>query len=159
MPKFHVKVEQSRRRILFEKVHTPNWWQLGKWIKDSCLESVEAQRLARALSATAPFSVSIDKEISIHQKGTSTSDSSAREIALEFLTSYLFAAGTERWNAAAFEKVWNDCLAYFDPTQTTLKYALYAPIFNLMGIEGDSALTASMRSFGYRPIRSRTSPP
>lgn len=145
VPRFSAKVKTGPgKRIRYVETGAPNWWQLGKDRNLALLESPAGQELVRELGATVPFSACIGKMIWIDQRQTATNYASAGEIALEVLTSYLFAAGAGRWNAAAFKKVWDDCVAYFDPAQTKLEYVLYAPIGNLSGIKRRLTLSSDL---------------
>ena len=87
------------------------------------------------LESTSPFVEIFGKRIDLLSVGSTYS--TGRDIGQAFLISYLFAAGADRWNSTRFNRVWEDCVGYFDPNRVEVESYLYAPI---SGIPGSSAV-------------------
>lgn len=134
MPKFHAVPSSKPNRHKFIEEQQPNWWQLPKSLRERIFSSSEAQAFAKSLEATLPFARSIGKSIMFPELARSSIYHSGKDVAHQILVSYLFAAGAERWKPTAFDRVWGDCIAYFDPANSTVEYVLYAPIAFMSGI-------------------------
>ena len=130
IPHFRAIPGSRPGRTRFIKETEPNWWQLPRDLKSNLLKSVEGRNLVPLLACTPPFSDSIGKWICMPPRGLSSRYSSD-DIAREILVSYLFAAGTKRWKRAQFERVWKDCVSYFNPADRKVEVVLYAPIWGM----------------------------
>ena len=131
LPMFRVLPGSKPRTSRFIEQTAPNWWQLPKDLRASILQSPEATEFLSSLDGVTGFSECLGKFIQVLDRATRYE--SAEDIAREILTSYLFAAGAARWNRSAFDRVWADCVRYFDLTEIEMKYTLYAPIWWMPG--------------------------
>jgi len=130
LPKYFAKLD--RKRYKFHEGSQPNWWQLPQNVGQSLFESVESKSLITTVLNTHPFSQVVGKDITFLGKGFRYSKPS--DIVTVFLISYLFGAGAERWKPTVFNRVWQDCLSYFNPAEKTVDYSLYAPIAFMPGV-------------------------
>jgi len=134
MPNFYAEPSGKNGRHKFIETTQTNWWQLPKDLKASLYKTPEAQTLVSRFESTPPFSKVISKSIMIPSRGKSSCYKTGTDIANTLLISYLFSSGCGRWQHPKFNKVWNDCVAYFDPNSKTLEYFLYAPISSMPGV-------------------------
>lgn len=134
IPYFYVQPSDKNGRHKFIETTQTNWWQLPKDLKASLYKPPDAQALVKLFENTPPFSKIINKWIIISVSGVSSSYKTGTDIANTLLISYLFSSGCERWQHSKFNKVWKECVAYFDPDSKTLEYFLYAPISTMPGV-------------------------
>ena len=134
IPKFSVVPSSKPDSYKFVEEKQPNWWQLPKELKQTLFSSSEGQALIALLERTPPFSHTIGKEIFLSDRGMSKTYDSGIVLASEILVSYLFAAGVGRWKPTIFDRVWRDCVSYYDPEDNIVEYFLYAPIAFRLGI-------------------------
>jgi len=134
LPRFYALPSSKPGRHKFIDEKQPNWWQLPRDLRQSIFSSGEGQSLAASVEQTPPFSHCIGKQIVFPQIGTASNYTSGSDLAREILVSYLFAAGVKQWKPTEFDRVWCDCVSYFNPAETTLEYFLYAPIAYMPGV-------------------------
>lgn len=134
IPVFRAEPSNKKGRYKFIEEKQPNWWQLPKGLKDNLYNTPEARALLTTVENIDPFSRVISKWIVVPALERSYLYSSGTDIVSTILVSYLFASGCERWPYSRFNKVWNDCVAYFNPDSKTLKYCFYAPIAYMPGV-------------------------
>ncbi len=127
-------VEKAGKRTLFTERAQANWWQLPKNIWNSVLDSSEGTKLQEFVSTTAPFSKSLGLSMRVLFGGFGFTDSSlaAATIVKRITSSYLFATGIGRWRPGVFDRVWRDCVDFFDPSVRQRQYTFYAPIWGLV---------------------------
>lgn len=136
IPSFYVKPDEKRKgTFLFVDTEQTNWWQLSKGLKEPLYMTSCGRELAALFEETLPFSGVVNKRITITDLRTSSSYETGNDISNTMLTSYLFSAGCGKWSHSRFNKVWNDCLGYFDPSSKTFEYFLYAPIEKIFGVK------------------------
>ena len=141
IPSFFVRTDERRTgRYQFVETEQTNWWLLPKTLKQLLNFTTRGQKLATLFEETAPFSEVIGKCITISDFMIGSSYKSGKSIVETFLTSYLFAAGCHKWSASKFDRIWNDCLDYFDPSVATLEYFLFAPVDKIFGIKSHITL-------------------
>lgn len=133
LPKFCAIPNSRPNRYKFVEERQPNWWQLPSELRETLFGSVEARALGTSFEETPPFSQSIGKRITVPERGSSSVYASGLDVVREIFQSYLFAAGCARWNPSVYERVWRDCLSYFNPVDSSIEYCLYAPIANMPG--------------------------
>jgi len=128
LPIFLAEPSRGKKSYRFIEGKQPNWWQLPKDLSQTLLDSEVGSALSTLLETTPPFSQSIGNRIELPEIGRGSVFPSGANIAKVILVSYLFMAGERRWKLKSFNRVWNDCLSYFDPNCKSVEYFLYAPI-------------------------------
>lgn len=129
LPLFRAEPSKKPRTYRFIEGKQPNWWQLSKDLKQTFQNSEVARELFTLLEKTLPFSQAIGKQIMLPELGQGRIFKSGADIGNEILVSYLFEAGERQWKPILFNRVWNDCLSYFNPEIASVEYCLYAPIW------------------------------
>ena len=134
IPKFRAKPGDKKGTHKFIETTQPNWWQARRILKESFYGTPDALELITLFENTRPFSEIISKSIVIPARGTGVFYKTGTDIVNTMLISYLFSSGCERWQRHKFNKIWSDCVTYFDPNSKTVEYYLYAPISTMPGV-------------------------
>lgn len=140
IPKFSVVHDPGRKRMRFAEHGQPNWWQVPKDLWTDAFKTESGQAVLNSLESTAPFRDVIGKSMHLVESGRGIGGIDREYIAKEISRSYLFEAATGPWRPHAFERVWNQCVDYFDPSEAELTWVLYAPIWGLRGISRSLSL-------------------
>jgi hypothetical protein len=144
LPSFGAEPTKREGEYHFVELKEPNWWQLPKELCSVVLDSGPGRSFTKLLESTPPFCHILGKTLHFQELGRSHTYESSEEIALEFLRSYLFAAGPSRWKPAIFNNIWGDLVNYFNPDITTIEYSLYAPIAFMSGVAQSLKLDHSL---------------
>ena len=131
---FRVEKDEARNRKKFVEYAAPIWGQVPKNLWASAFETSPAKRFLRSLQSTPPFSNTIGKSLYVIETGVGRGGLSVEYIAREITRSYVLAAGVGPWKPRAFQRIWKDCVAYFDPALKEIEYTLYAPLWCFRGV-------------------------
>lgn len=145
LPIFLPTPGRGPNRVRFVEEQRPNWWQLkGKAGSDQAL-GLGLDLIGGRLSAAEPFKSAIGKWISFPELGEAVRYDSGLDLAWGLVTTYLTAAGTDRWNQAVFRNVWAGFTDCVDPNVTSVKHVLYAPVAGMSGVRRGLRLGADLR--------------